>query len=184
SDILTLSKTEDVLQMYHHLMKYHDDMEFGSADPFDITTDEYRNIYDKYSDHLINYVKNYGYYDMFLICASHGHVMFTTAKESDLGTNLGYGPFKDEALARLWREVVRTERVVIEDFSAYAPANGQQAAFIAAPVYDRSDKLAGMIALQIPTAPLNTIVQRRLGMGETGETYLVGKIRCHDKLSQ
>ncbi|GEM_PF-109107 len=175
NDILVLSKSEDVLNMYKHVKKYHDEMKFTSDGPYNVSTDEYRKIYDEYGGYLSNYVKAYDYYDMFLICASHGHVMFTAGKESDLGTNLGYGPYKDEGLARLWRKVVRAKKVAIEDFAPYTPSKGQQAAFIGAPVYDHSGKLSGLVALQIPTDPLNTIVQRHSGMGETGETYLVGR---------
>ncbi|CAN2040735.1 methyl-accepting chemotaxis protein [Candidatus Magnetomoraceae bacterium gMMP-15] len=174
-DVLALSKSEDVFKIYAQLKKYHDDMFTGLTDPYDISTDEYKKIWNEYSAYLTNYVKIYGYYDLFLISAPHGHVMFTAAKESDLGTNLGYGPYKNEALADLWQKVVKTKNVVIEDFRPYSPSNGAQSAFIGAPIYNPSGKLQGVIALQIPTDPIDTIVQRRDGMGKTGETYLVGK---------
>ncbi|GBC60847.1 methyl-accepting chemotaxis sensory transducer [Desulfonema ishimotonii] len=175
ADILVLSKSEDALKMYTRLMKYHNETEAGADEAYDVSTDAYKTIYDKYGSVLTNYAETYGYYDLFLICAPHGHVMFTAAREKDMGTNLGHGPYRDEGLARLWRRVVRTEAVAIEDFSPYSPSNGQQTAFIGAPIYDHSDTLMGLVALQIPTGPLNTIVLRRQGMGETGETYLVGK---------
>ncbi|MDM8516779.1 methyl-accepting chemotaxis protein [Desulfobacterales bacterium HSG16] len=171
NDILILSKSEDVLRMW----KSHDGMKFTPDGPYDVSTDEYRRVYDKYGGYLIDYAKTYDYHDVFLISASHGHVIFTAAKESDLGTNLGYGPYKDEGLARLWRKVIRTKNVVVEDFTPYTPSRGEQAAFIGAPVYGPSGKLLGLVALQIPTDPLNTIVQRRSGMGEMSETYLVGR---------
>lgn len=175
TDVVSLSKSDDILLLYNELKAYHDEMNFNRSGPFDVSTDEYKRIYEKYSGRLINYVKQYGYYDMFLICAAHGHVMFTAAGESDLGTNLGHGQYKHEGLAHLWRKVIKSESVLIEDFSLYSPSNGQQAAFIGAPIYDHSNMILGVIALQIPTGSINTIVQRRQGMGESGETYLVGK---------
>ncbi len=176
TDITSLSKSEDIVKLYTLLKRYHDDMMFSPADPYDISTDGYKRIYEAYGGYLGDYyVKTRGYEDLFLICASHGHVMFTAKKSSDLGTNLGHGPYKKEILARLWREVVRTERVVFEDFSSYSPNKGQQTAFVGAPVYDTLNTLIGLVALQIPIAPINTIVQRRQGMGTSGESYLVGK---------
>jgi len=175
-DIRALAKHEDAVKMYTHLKKYHDEMFTGATAPFDVSTTEYQSISTEDSAYLSDYVNTHGYYDMFLICAAHGHVMFTTAQEKDLGTNLGYGPYKDEALARLWRGVVETEDVVIEDFSPYTPSEGQHAAFIGMPLRDDSDKLLGVVALQIPTDRINTIVQKGQGMGETGETYLVGEL--------
>ncbi len=174
--ITSLSKGEDILTLYRHLKNYHDEMMFGEDEPFNVSTDGYKRIYKEYGIYLSNYVNiHHHYHDAFLISAAHGHVMFTAARENDLGTNLGHGQFKDEGLARVWKKVVKNKDVVIEDFSPYSPTNGQQAAFIGVPLYDHANTLVSVLALQISTDPINTIVQRRQGMGESGETYLVGK---------
>jgi methyl-accepting chemotaxis protein len=175
TDVVALSKSEDVLRMYGQLKQYHDEMHTGAADAYDVSTAAFEKIYRKNSGYLNNYVKQYGYNDMFLMCAAHGHVMYTQAGASDLGTNLSHGPYKTEGLARLWTRVVETRGVVIEDFSAYTPRDGRQAAFIGAPVEDASGTIIGVIALQLPAKAINTIVQRRFGMGKTGETYVVGR---------
>ncbi|MCP4115620.1 MAG: HAMP domain-containing protein [Desulfobacteraceae bacterium] len=175
TDVVTLSKSDDVLRMYGQLKQYHDDMRTGAADAYDVSTPAYKKIYKDDSAYLNNYVEKYGYNDMFLMCAAHGHVMYNSTQEPDLGTNLKHGPYKNEGLARLWARVVETRGVVIEDFSAYTPSNGRQAAFIGAPVEDANGTIIGVIALEIPVKPINTIVQRRFGMGKTGETYLVGR---------
>lgn len=175
ADILILSKSEDVLNLYNRLKTYHEDTDAKSAEPFDVSNDEYTRICDEYRDYLSGYVKTYGYYDIFLICADHGHVMFTVAKESDLGTNLINGPYKSQGLANLWRKVIQTKNPAIEDFSAYTPSKRGQAAFAGAPISDSSGKLIGVVALQLPSLPINSIVQRRQGMGKTGETWLAGR---------
>ena len=175
NDIHTLSKSDDILKMYSHFKKYHDDMKFSSSAPFDITTNEYQKIWNKHGNYMKTYIKTHGYYDFFLICAPHGHVMFTAIKESDLGTNIAHGPYKDESLARLWRKVKESGKVAFEDFTPYSPSKRHHQAFIGAPVYDSSSKLIAIVALQIPTDPINAIVQRRHGMGKSGESYLVGR---------
>ncbi|MDM8551017.1 methyl-accepting chemotaxis protein [Desulfobacterales bacterium HSG2] len=172
ADILILSKSEDVLSLYNRLETYHKE---ADSESFDVSTDEYTRICDEYGDYLSGYVKTCGYYDIFLINADDGHVLFTAAKESDLGTSLSDGPYKSEGLANLWRKVVQTKNPAIEDFSAYTPSKRGQAAFVGAPIFDPSGELIGVVALQIPSLPINRIVQRRQGMGKTGETWLAGK---------
>jgi len=180
-DITVLSKSKDVIHAYDELKAYHDDMGFGHDSAFDTDTQRYEDIWEEANAALEKYVGDFGYYDVFLICKPHGHVMFTEAREADLGTNLGDGPYKDEGLARLWRKVVREESFVIEDFSSYSPSGGKQAAFVGGPVYDESGKLISVVALQIPSQAINNIVQQRQGLGKTGETYLAaeqdGRIR-------
>ena len=133
TDIRALARSGDLKTLYSELRHYHDEMEIGPEDPFDVASSRYELLYDLYSRYLGDYVKEYGYYDMFLVCAPHGHVMYTAAREPDMGANLGHGEFREEGLARLWRKVVETREVAIEDFSPYAPSKGQQAAFIGAP---------------------------------------------------
>ena len=175
-DIKVLSKSEDIFRLYTALVAYHDEMKVTKVQDFPIKTKRYQEIYETFSEYLNNFVKVYGYYDAFLICAKHGHVMYTAAKEKDLGTNLRYGMYKDTSLARLWEKIIETKSIVFMDFEPYAPSNGQQTAFIGTPIFNDSGDILGVIALQIPTNPINDIVQKRNGMGKTGETYLLGQI--------
>ena len=175
NDITVLASSEDVLRLYDALKMYHDELKVTKSQPFPVKTERYADIYENLSTYLGKFVKTYGYYDAFLICSAHGHVMYSAAKEQDLGTNLNYGIYKNSSLASLWREVVKTQSVVIKDFEPYAPSNGQQSAFIGSPLFDEKGEMFGVIALQIPTGPINTIVQRRNGMGKTGESFIVAK---------
>ena len=174
-DMSLLAKSEDFKAAYSDFKQYHDDMGFGEREGYDVNTSRYSNIWQEYRETLGKYVTDFGYYDVFMICKAHGHVMFTHAQEDDLGTNLAYGSYQDEGLARLWEKVVDQGSMVIEDFSAYSPSDGKQAAFAGAPVYDDAGNMIAVAALQIPAEEINSIVQQRQGLGETGETYLAAK---------
>jgi methyl-accepting chemotaxis protein len=175
NDILTMSKSTDILKMYGDLNKYHDDLKSSRSESFDTSTDAYQKIWREYGNYMKSLIKTYGINDFYVISESQGHVMFTAAQKSDLGTNLMNGPYKNESLARLWRKVKASGQIAFEDFSPYSPCKGQQVSFIGAPVFGRLNKMIAIVALQIPTDPINNIVQRRHGMGKTGETYLVGQ---------
>ncbi len=174
-DVEVLSRTSDVLRLFKELKLYGDLAGFSPEGPFDISSDKagYDSIARKYEKKFKEYIKTQGYYDFFLICAKHGHVMFTVEKEPDLGTNLAYGPYKKEGLANLWRKVVKTRKISIVDFAPYTPSKGQQAAFVGAPVFDRQGKLVGVVAIQLPTEPIHNILHLRKGLGNTGETFVV-----------
>ncbi|MFO7930366.1 MAG: methyl-accepting chemotaxis protein [Desulfosalsimonas sp.] len=174
-DINVLSKSRDVTQAYDELKEYHDDMEFGHNSGFDVDTQRYRDIWQEANESLEKYVEEFGYYDVFLICEPHGHVMFTQTEEDDLGTNLDNGSYKEEGLANLWEKVVKEDSMVIEDFSSYSPSGGDQAAFAGGPVHDEDGNVVAVVALQIPSDAINEIAQQRMGLGETGETYLSAK---------
>jgi class 3 adenylate cyclase len=123
----------------------------------------------------------FGYYDLFLIDITSGVVVYSTAKEVDLGTSLVRGPHAMSNLARLFREVQRNPdrgAARIIDFEHYRPSYGEPAMFIAAPVYHEG-RPVGVIAAQESTAELDRVMTgggqwERDGLGRTGETVLLG----------
>ena len=120
-----------------------------------------------------SYMAEYGYYDLFLI-DPNGEIFYSVAKEADYQTNLLTGPYKDSNLGDLFRKAMQEDGAHLIDFAPYAPSNGDPASFIAKQVHDLNGNIIGIVALQVPLDPINHIMQTRSGMGETGETYLVG----------
>lgn len=118
------------------------------------------------------YIKKYGYYDLFLMNPD-GYAFYTVTQEADYQTNFANGKYSDSNLGELFKEVSRTKQFGIVDFKPYAPSNGDPAAFIAQPVV-HDGKVDMVIALQLPLDAIDHIMQLRDGLGETGETYLVG----------
>jgi len=173
-DIEILSKSADTHAIIKTFLEYHHDYEVQAEEPYKVSTPRYEQIWKEESGDLASYMTRYGYYDIFIICAKHGHVMYTAAKEADLGTNLSHGPYKNSGLAKLWQRVIDTRKAVFQDFAPYAPSNNEPASFIGYPVFGEDGTLVSVVALQLSLDAINRIMQQRDGMGETGETYLVG----------
>lgn len=124
-------------------------------------------------DYFTKYIDEYGYYDLFLIDAN-GYVFYSVKKEADYQTNLVNGQYSSSNLGALTRQVMETQAYGIVDFEPYAPSNHEQAAFVAKPILDESGEVIMVVAVQLPYEGIDTIMQERAGMGQTGEAYLVG----------
>jgi len=118
------------------------------------------------------YMTTYGYYDLFLI-DKNGYIFYSAAKEADYQTNMLNGKFSSSNLGSLVKKVLATRQFAIADFAPYAPSNDEPAAFAAIPLM-KGNQVEMVIALQLSTERINSIMQQREGMGDTGETYLVG----------
>lgn len=123
-------------------------------------------------EYYADFVEKNGYYDLFLIDPA-GYCFYSVARESDYQTNLQTGPYADSGLGELINRVLREKRGGMEDFAPYAPSGGEAAAFLAEPVLVEGD-LELVVAVQYSPEALNAMMAERAGMGETGETYLVG----------
>ncbi len=123
-------------------------------------------------DYFSRYIQQYGYYDLFLI-EPGGQAYYTVSKEADYKTNMVNGKYADSNLGELVRQVLQTRQYGVADFAPYAPSNNEPCAFIAAPIIHQG-KVEQVIAMQLSLEAINSIMQQRDGMGETGETYLVG----------
>lgn len=139
-----------------------------------INSQEYQQLVGPYMGALKSYTNTYNYYDLFIIDANHGHVLLTVGGEDDLGSNLTHGIYRDSGLAKAWRTVVETGSTALIDFSPYQPSGGIQAMFIAQPIHDQQQNIIGVLAMQISPELVTNIVDSRQGMGDTGESYLIG----------
>ncbi len=130
------------------------------------------NLEGRSDDFFTHYIEQYGYYDLFLI-HPQGKIFYSVAKEKDYGTNILSGRYADSSLGEAVQKAIDSESLGFGDFKPYAPSNGAPAAFIAQPIHHKG-KLELVVALQMPLDRMNSIMQERTGMGETGESYLVG----------
>ena len=123
------------------------------------------------------FVTQRGYYD-FLLISPDGDVLYTVEKEDDFATNLEDGEWSDSGLGAVYRRAKRERKegtIAISDMQSYAPSNGDPAIFMATAMHDPAGKFLGVIAFQLPTDRILGIMNYTSGMGETGETYLVGQ---------
>jgi len=141
----------------------------GFAGPRILESPRYTPAHALYDPVLRAYMEIYGYYDIFLISKS-GHVAYSVVKEPDFGSHLAN---EDHGLAHAWSAAVTTGGQVLTDMAPYAPSNGVPAMFIAMPLKDGSEVI-GVLAMQLPNEQIDAIMQTREGMGESGESYLVG----------
>ena len=116
-----------------------------------------------------------GYYDMFLFNLN-GDLIYSVYKEADFATNFNTGQYRDTGLAQAMKNALAGEKaeVFFSDYSPYPPSNGAPASFIATPVFDAAGSMVGAVAIQLPSDSISEIANRSLGLGETGEIYLVG----------
>lgn len=92
-------------------------------------------------------VKHFGFYDFFIINAK-GVVIYTVAKEKDLGTNLVNGPYKSSGLGKLFSQGKGLEESAFVDFSEYEPSKSTLSAFFGFPVFVNG-KFSGLLAIQV-----------------------------------
>jgi methyl-accepting chemotaxis protein len=148
-------------------------------------------VYTGYADnHAIyhpvfrEFTSRFAYRDLMLIEPESGRVIYSVEKKPDFGLSLHDGPFKDSALARVVNEAIQAGKagekgfVAFADFAPYEPAHNAPSAFFAAPIIDYG-VFIGVLAFEVPLSKVNRVMLsgerwREIGLGETGQTYLVG----------
>jgi class 3 adenylate cyclase len=155
----------------------------GRKDELDVATDGsgYSAVHSRYHRSFSKLVEEFGYYDLFLVDADTGRIVYTVEKELDYGTSLITGPYRKSGLARVVSQANTTEDVdaiFLADFEAYAPSLGAPAAFVAGPIYDTGKKI-GVLAIQLSNRDIDNVVSGhrgwdRDGLGKTGDSGIVG----------
>ncbi len=174
-DMEIFARSKDSELLYAELLKYHNDTNVSANGAYDAESYRYKQIWDDFGKNITRFQKDTGFYDVFMICAKHGHVMYSAAKEQDLGTNLSAGPYKDSPLAKVWKKTVESKSTSIVDFEPYAASNNEPAAFVGVPMINNDGVLEGVMVVQLSLDAINHTMSFRAGLGKTGETYLVGQ---------
>ncbi len=143
----------------------------------------YSELHKKYHPHLNQYLTSFGFYDIFLVEPETGVVVYSVFKELDFATSLLTGPYKETGLAeafRLANASTQKNDTFLVDFKPYFPSYEAAAAFISSPVYSSEGKKLGILIFQMPIDEINSLMTfesewNKVGMGSSGETYLVGE---------
>lgn len=142
----------------------------------------YSRTHKKYHPLMRRMLQRLDYYDIFFIDHRTGNIIYSVFKEVDFATSLQNGPYQLSGLAKAYEKIRKKPflgNVVLVDFEQYAPSYNTPAAFMAAPIFDGSEIL-GVIAAQLNIDSLNAFMTsseqwREVGLGESGEVYLVGE---------
>ena len=152
---------------------------------------DYTKVHAAYHRLLRDYMEKFGFSDMMLVDGDTGDVIYTVQKQVDFGTNIYSGPFRDTHLANAARESHKSaasDFVKIEDFGHYLPAEGAPEAFIASPIIYQG-RHVGELVFALSVDAIDRIMTddrhwKEAGLGETGQSYLVGSdylMRSNDR---
>ena len=133
---------------------------------------------------LKQFKETFGYYDLMLI-NKEGIIVYSVLKEADINQNVLTGELKDTHISEFFQKALQGNTFV--DFEKYAPSGDKYISFIGGPILKHNerantDELLGVVALKLDKTLINTIIQRREGMGKSGETFLIGKSKGHTSL--
>ena len=142
---------------------------------------QYSYYHSKYHPYLRDFLNRFGFYDIFLVDSQSGMIVYSVYKELDYATSLNDGPYADSGIGQAFKaanKATDSNYSYIADFAAYTPSYEDAASFIAAPIFDQGVK-KGVLIFQMPVDRINQIMTfdghwTQAGLGESGETYLVG----------
>lgn len=142
---------------------------------------EYTKIHSKYHPIFSSYLEKFGFYDIFLVDADSGNIVYSVFKESDYATSLKTGPYTESNLAKAFQEALNANKpnmTKLVDFEPYHPSYNASASFMASPIFD-GDRLLGIAIFQMPIDVVNNIMTsnqnwENSGQGETGTTFIIG----------
>lgn len=117
------------------------------------------------------YKKAKRYYDI-LIISNHGDIVYSDLRNVDLGQNIYHGPLSNSGLSEAVQK--GKDKASLTDYQWYPPAK-KPISFVTGPIYDANNQLIGVLVYLIDANYTAGLIHERAGMGESGETYIVGQ---------
>lgn len=117
--------------------------------------------------------------DVYLI-DGQGRIVYSVEKNIEYATSLASGPFADSGLGSIWQESqsLAPGETALSDYVSYTPAFSRSVAFVATPIIALEERI-GTLVVQLDNERLTQVMTSgqswsQLGLGETGQAYLVG----------
>lgn len=161
-DVKILSRNPIIIQSlpcFSHAYK-----QGGFSDP------SYKQVETEFTPLFIHFLTQQGYQNILLV-DEEGYVVYGVKNDETLGTNLKTGKFSTVTIGEIFKEGLTN--LIFSDLTKSEKTKN----FIclgASPVYDHSNKLIGVVIVEIPYFKLDEILSQRDGLGKTGEIYIVG----------
>ena len=152
----------------------------------------YMQAHKKYHKSFDQILNSFELYDIFMVDLK-GNLIYTDFKEKDFATNLNTGVYKNTGISRAYKKALNLSKnkISFDDFAPYEPSYNSAASFIATPIFIDGVK-KGVLIFQMPVEMINNIMSfngnyDEAGLGESGETYLVGsdyKMRTNSRFQK
>ncbi len=140
----------------------------------------YSQAHQRFHPFFRSYLETFGYYDIF-IADTAGRIVYSVFKELDYGTSLTTGPYAQSGIGEAYRAAVKLPDGAFHQthYTNYQPSYDSYASFVSSPIYvDGVEK--GVLIFQMPLDKINAVMTSNekwaeVGLGASGETYLVGE---------
>ncbi len=126
---------------------------------------------EKEGNDIAEFVETHGYKNYYLM-EPGGTVLFSRHPDPLLGSDLLAGAEKITPLGKAVQQALEKKKAVFSDLlpSRVSTLSG----YLIRPMSGENGQVTGVIILEISLAPLFQLMEINVGLGETGETYLVG----------
>ncbi len=153
--------------------------EFGERDSLADAGDDnnFTRTHKRYHGFFRTLMENVGLYDVILI-DTQGNVIYTVEKEGDFATNVLDGTAENPNLKAIFEAMMSEDNAEAGtqffDFQMYEISDAP-AAFFSSLIKSRNGRVAAVMIYQVGSEQINQVLQAPDGLGETGQTYLVGE---------
>lgn len=126
-----------------------------------------------YTSYLNKYIGSHGYYQRLFVTNAKAKVLDISNSEEKLKPLLENDSNCNQNLRDFCRRIKKEKKTIVQDLT-----KTQLLIYIGSPVFDANMHLIGIVVLEIPLTAINNIMfglSSNNGLGNSGETYLVGK---------
>jgi CheY-like chemotaxis protein/methyl-accepting chemotaxis protein/putative methionine-R-sulfoxide reductase with GAF domain len=131
---------------------------------------------------LENFLRTYNYQDIYLLDLE-GNILISIIDDSVRGYNVISGEYANTLFGQACKKALEIDHPVFSDLEFFGSDREEPSGFLIQVMYmekknekgKESRRRVGIMAIQIPMAQINAVMQENIGETRTGETYLIGE---------
>lgn len=137
-----------------------------------------------YEDLQVNIKPYQGLADDFYLITKSGLIVYSSNGNNDFKADLVNGPLKNSGLAKAYAGALEN-KATFADFSAYSPVDNRAVSFMAAPIHQGDESVAGVVVYQIGSDFFDGIMSIKNSSGKaSADVFLIGEDHLFRSSSQ
>jgi len=121
-----------------------------------------------------NYLMHQDYKEIFLLDPDDGAVIYSNFAESSVGSYANMHLPQNSGLYKFWKQLRQNDQVMMSDVN-FSRDDSEPVLYMGAPITDKSGTRAAILILQLRCDEMNRIMQDATGLGESGDSFVIGE---------
>lgn len=136
-----------------------------------------QSLYKENDPYLKKYINLYEIYNLFIIDADDGKILYSVEKGTELGKSIFSTQYQYTQLTTTFKHALNRDKTCVSNMGLFPSSKDLPSFFVVTPIYDEEKKVFAMVAIQVSHQKISQLINVVGEQHVSTEAFLIGEDR-------